>query len=132
MVNKEGPATAFDLFFSRLVTGPKMVVYDNACNLHRYALRRAPKFFAETAFRIDRLHIFNHNGCSSGYNLAKYPQDMKIVEGVRLRTLNTQVAEQCNSILDRVRTQVVYMHHDNGMVYLKYFLACSNEMVRKR
>lgn len=32
-------------------------------------------------------------GCSSGCNLAKYPQDMQIVDGMRLRTLNTQVAE---------------------------------------
>ena len=42
--------------------GPGMVVYDNACNFHRYALRRAPRFFANTLFRIDRLHIFNHHG----------------------------------------------------------------------
>lgn len=49
--------------------------------------------------------------CSSGYNLAKYPQDMQVVGGVHLRTLNTQVAEQCNSILDRVRTQVKAFHH---------------------
>ncbi|KAK9917089.1 hypothetical protein WJX75_000796 [Coccomyxa subellipsoidea] len=132
MVNKEGPATAFELFLTRLQAGPKMVVYDNACNLHRYALRRAPKFFADTAFRIDRLHIYNHHGCSSGYNLAKYPQDMQLVDGMPLRKLNTQVAEQCNSILDRVRTQVAYMLHDNGMDYLKYFLACSNEVVRNR
>jgi hypothetical protein len=44
--------------------------------------------------------------CSSGYNLAKYPQDMQLCKGIPLRKLNTQVAEQCNSLLDRIRTQV--------------------------
>ncbi len=32
---------------------------------------------------------------------------MQLVDGMPLRKLNTQVAEQCNSILDRVRTQVL-------------------------
>lgn len=41
---------------------PTMVVYDNACNLQRYALKRAPHFFRHAAFRIDRLHIFAHRG----------------------------------------------------------------------
>lgn len=41
---------------------PKLVVYDNACNLQRYALNRAPRFFKDTAFRSDRLHMFNHHG----------------------------------------------------------------------
>ena len=45
-----------------ILAGPNMVVYDNACNLHRYVLRRAPKLFADTAFRIDRLHVYNHHG----------------------------------------------------------------------
>ena len=42
--------------------GPGIVIYDNVCNFHRYALRRALQFFAKTLFRIDRLHIFNHHG----------------------------------------------------------------------
>jgi hypothetical protein len=47
---------------SHACAGPAMLVYDNACNFHKYALRRAPQFFAKTLFRIDRLHIFNHHG----------------------------------------------------------------------
>lgn len=44
--------------------------------------------------------------CSSGYNLSKYPQDMLLPGGILLKKLNTQIAEQGNSILDRIRTQV--------------------------
>ena len=42
-----------------------MIVYDNACNLHRYAVRRAAKFFSNSAIRVDRLHVFNHHGYDS-------------------------------------------------------------------
>jgi hypothetical protein len=91
MNNNEGPGTLFELLFTRFrngacscymqtiaaiplsllgcrsacCAGPRRIIYDNACNLHRYSLRRAPRLFAKTEFRIDRLHIFNHIGCDS-------------------------------------------------------------------
>eukprot|EP00955_Chlamydomonas_euryale_P015250 163109-Chlamydomonas_euryale.AAC.1 len=40
--------------------GPKMIVYDNCCNLHKYALRRQPSFFFKTRFVIDRMHAKGH------------------------------------------------------------------------
>ena len=45
-----------------LLAAPSMVVYDNACNLQRYVLKRTPHYFRHTAFRIDRLHVFAHKG----------------------------------------------------------------------
>lgn len=47
-----------------------------------------------------------HCRCSSGYNIDKYPQDNLVVPMVSLRELNTQIAEQTNSVLERIRTQV--------------------------
>lgn len=44
---------------------PKVVIYDNACNLHDYALNRDPGFFKNTKFFVDRFHWFNHKGKSS-------------------------------------------------------------------
>lgn len=38
------------------------MIYDNACNLHRYCVRWAPRFFARTKFAIDRIHQYNHRG----------------------------------------------------------------------
>jgi hypothetical protein len=55
-----------------------MIVYDNACNLHTYALNRTPVFFRDTSFRVDRLHWRNHTGCPSGYALASYSQHRDI------------------------------------------------------
>ena len=84
MADQEGPSTAFELIYTRFQSGqfrlyllalsvdlisdtfycaaPKMIVYDKACNLQRYVMRRAPHFFSSTLFRIDRLHIRNHDG----------------------------------------------------------------------
>lgn len=62
--------------------------------------------------------------------MRKLPQDMPIVDGITLRTLNTQVAEQRNALLERVRTQIAYSCHDNVNIYLKYFLGARNMMLR--
>lgn len=53
-------------------TAPKMVIYDNACSLHNYALNRDPIFFKDTEFYIDRLHWANHTGnvmCCSTHSI---------------------------------------------------------------
>ncbi len=44
------------------ITAPSTVIYDNACNLHNYVLNRAPYFFKDTWFLIDRFHWRNHTG----------------------------------------------------------------------
>lgn len=41
---------------------PRLIVYDNACNLHSYALNRDPVFFKNTQFLVDRLHWRDHTG----------------------------------------------------------------------
>ena len=40
------------------------------------------------------------------FNLDSYDQDLELVEGVKLRDLNTQICEQTNSILQRIATSV--------------------------
>ena len=44
-----------------LCAAPKLIIYDNACNLQRYALRREPAYFAHTWFAIDRTHQKGHS-----------------------------------------------------------------------
>eukprot|EP00955_Chlamydomonas_euryale_P009584 102416-Chlamydomonas_euryale.AAC.1 len=36
------------------------IVYDNCCNLHKYAMRRQPSFVFKTRFVIDRMHAKGH------------------------------------------------------------------------
>ena len=45
-----------------LIIAPKVIIYDNACNLHNYCLNRDPLFFMDTWFLVDRLHWSNHTG----------------------------------------------------------------------
>ena len=68
MDTPESPKTAFDFLMCYLRKMPRIVIYDNACNLHNYVLRREPRRFKHTRFLIDRLHAPGHR-CSLGYGM---------------------------------------------------------------
>ena len=65
--------------------------------------------------------------CGHGYFLDTHDQEQEVAPGVKLRDLNSQVAEQRNNMLDRIRTQVAYARHCNAYDYTKYFLASINQ-----
>lgn len=101
---------------SWLDPAPQVIIYDNNCKLHCYAVNREPAFFRNTAWFIDRLHRYawaegrtqicdpdisrkgrcswNHTGCSEGYTMDKFQA---------LSNVNSMVAEQENSILKAIR-----------------------------
>lgn len=113
------------------IAAPKIIVYDNSCNLHRFCLRREPEYFARTWFAIDRMHYRGHVACHEGYNLDAYPGDEIIIPGVSLDAFNSQVAEQCNAKLDRICSQVAFMRQDNYMKHVRYYLfRCNQELKR--
>jgi hypothetical protein len=60
MQRQEGVSTFFNILYCRLPEAPKMVIYDNGCNLHVYAVARAPSFFRDTAFVVDKFHMPGH------------------------------------------------------------------------
>ena len=139
MSRSEGPKTFFDFICHRFSKAPKIIVYDNACNLHRYCLRRQPNFFAHTWFLIDRLHQRGHVACHEGYNMDVYPKEEVIVpmwsgDGIVLPEItlgkfNSQAAEQCNSKLDQIASQVAYMTQSNFMAVVKYYLHRCNQRI---
>ena len=61
----------------------------------------------------------NFSDCSSGYNIRSYHQ----YEGV-----NTQVAEQPNSVIGRLRSMLSYTNEENFSKYLKLFLWFRNTL----
>jgi len=103
----------FTIMRTRLQKAPSLIVYDNACILHAYCLNRDPAYFAHTKFCVDRFHWYNHKGCSSGYNIRNFPQ---------YNHHNTQVAEQSNAILGRLRAMLSYCNEANFTSYLRLFL----------
>ncbi len=46
----ESPRHPFHIFNSRFQQAPRMIIYDNACKLHIYALNREPHFFKTPGF----------------------------------------------------------------------------------
>ncbi|XP_062341606.1 uncharacterized protein LOC134039632 [Osmerus eperlanus] len=113
MEQVESVNVPFTILCTRFRQYPKIVIYDNACQLQTYCLRRDPGFFRETWFLVDRLHWRNHSGCNIGYNLDSYPQFQKI---------NSQVAEQNNSLLKKMKGQLSYMNRENFIRHLMLFL----------
>ena len=97
------------------VKPPGVIIYDNACRLHRYCLNREPIFFKNTSFCVGCFHWRGHIGCSSGYCLDEYC-------AMDIKTINSQVNEQANSGLQRIKGQLAYMHESFKLIFpLKTF-----------
>lgn len=119
----EGAYDGFAIMHERMIDGPPpRAVYDNGCVLAQYALSRRPEWFWWTRFNIDALHYANHVQCSSAFNI-----DLDL-SGVA-RSLNTQAAEQRNSVLDRILKQYRFMTPVNATRYLEVFMADNNARV---
>ncbi|XP_028418966.1 uncharacterized protein LOC114544566 [Dendronephthya gigantea] len=50
MQTRESPNVPFTIFRTRFQNAPKVIVYDNACNLHSYCLNRDPDYFKKKVF----------------------------------------------------------------------------------
>ena len=57
MINPESLRTPFEMYVQRFRVMPEHFIYDNACKLHAYALRREPARFKNTKFSIDNFQI---------------------------------------------------------------------------
>ena len=91
MTTYESPKVPFNIFLTRFEQAPKVIVYDNACQLHRYCLNREPHWFKDSLFAVDRLHWDNHTACAEGYNLSFYNAKIDVAN------INSQVNEQANA-----------------------------------
>ena len=86
---------------------------------------REPYFFQNTLFVVDRFHWRGHVGCSSGYCLDIY-------QHMAMKKINSQVNEQANAGLQRIRGQLAYMTPENFMFTLKLFLTIKNKDVQRK
>jgi hypothetical protein len=113
----ESVAHIFNIFFMRMKTAPKMIIYDRACQLAVYALRRAPKYFSNTIFRVDAVHWANHVDCSDGYNVKMFRQLDMISDNAPFT--NTQICEQSNAVLKHIRNQCAFMTQTHFLIYTR-------------
>lgn len=137
----ESEKHAFEAFFTRLQTGLCLtagavdiamyagrciIVYDRACKLHTYALRREPAFFYDTVFRVDILHFVNHTACSEGYNPAIYRSPATMSKKTNAPFANTQVAEQFYARTAALRTAFAFMTQQHAQEFIRTFVALRN------
>lgn len=116
----ESPNRPFTFLRTRFKKPPGVIIYDNSCNLHNYCLNRDPVFFKDTVFVVDGLHWDNHIGCVLGYKALLYPF---------LSHINTQLVEQNNAKLKKLKSSLSYMTEENFMNSVKFFLHFCNENV---
>jgi CxC4 like cysteine cluster associated with KDZ transposases/Kyakuja-Dileera-Zisupton transposase len=118
----EGRNEAFSFLYQYFEVAPKVVVYDFACALQDYCLNRQPEHFKHTAFLVDRFHWFNHRSCARSYNLSIYHEYC---------SLNSQIAEQVNSHLKKIKSSVSQMTQDNFIRCVRFYLEMINERKEK-
>ena len=127
----ESPRALFELLFTRFIVALESVIYDNACNASLYCLKREPKFFEDTHFCIDKMHIRYHatSSCSPAYHPSNNVDSYDDSAG---RRLNTQRCEQVNSFIKDLSGQAKLMTVSNYLFSIRDFLAQLNEIVAKK
>ena len=73
MQSAESCKTVFQILATRFTKQPRVIIYDNGCNLSEYILNRAPGPFKDTYILSDGFHWKNHTNCCVAYNSKLYP-----------------------------------------------------------
>lgn len=120
--NAEGRNEAYSFLTCFFKQAPSVIIYDFACSLQEYCLNRAPTFFKNTLFLVDKFHWTNHKACSHGYCMELYDS---------WRAINSQIAEQCNSALGKIKSALSMMRQNNYMTWLRMYLHAWNERKTK-
>jgi hypothetical protein len=68
----ESVRQVFEAITVRFKEMPKVIIYDNGCNLHEYILNRAPELYDETLILCDGFHFRHHKNCCTQYNSREY------------------------------------------------------------
>ncbi|KAE8185355.1 hypothetical protein CF328_g7571 [Tilletia controversa] len=123
----EGRNDVFSALFSHWTTAPQVVVYDFACQLAPYCLRREAEFFKDTLFVIDQMHQHGHSKCTLSSFLSSY-----MATDPSLRHLNSSAAECGNSALSRIKKSVSYSGQEHAVLLIKHFLCIWNRLRIKK
>jgi hypothetical protein len=96
-------------------------------SIEKYTQLREPYMFRDTVFRIDITHYNNHVNCSEGYDMKTYRKQETHASAQNKAYINSQVCEQFNAHLVKIRTQVGYMTQEHYMLYTRFFLYQLNQ-----
>jgi hypothetical protein len=104
----------YQTLLTRFPVMPKVICYDNACNLSEYCYNRAPRyentlnnnyysFFINSIFIVDGFHYKGHVNCSHGYNSSNL--------GI-MSQICSVIHEQKNAKLAKLKIPSLYIRFD--------------------
>ena len=114
-------AESLEMVYTTIITRfpiiPKVIVYDNACNLSEYCLNRNPNLFKDSVFLVDAFHYKSHTNCSHSYDSAN---------SLCMAGLSSGLHEQKNRYLAKNKINCIFMGVITFMYYFKGLLALMN------
>ncbi|KAK3105970.1 hypothetical protein FSP39_009836 [Pinctada imbricata] len=118
----EGRKDAFSSAYLHMPNAPEELFYDFSCQLEEYCLNREPGFFKNTRFFHDVFHGFTH----------KCPNVYKSKRLLPLRKVNTEICEQFNSFIQRIKFSARSMTMTRFNFYLQFMIFQWSERKRKQ
>ena len=98
--------------YSYMKVPPEEVFYDFSCQLEEYCLNREPGFWKNTRFFHDTFHGFSHK-CPPVYTSYRIKM---------LKRINTEVCEQTNAFLQRIKFSARAMGMGKCNHYLQFLM----------
>lgn len=108
----EGRKDPFYALMKYLPVAPRIIFYDNACQLSEYALNREPGHFLKTLFFHDIFHGVNHT-CPYAFNCEAIANK---------RCFNTSCAEQFNSYFVKIKATGRCLKLARFMLYAQHMM----------
>ncbi|GAQ83542.1 hypothetical protein KFL_001520120 [Klebsormidium nitens] len=128
MLRGESLRDAFTVLYTRLRREdlPEVLVHDNACALRNYSMRRAPAFFRDVRFVVDRFHF-----SKAGQEVHKCGPSNSADAYDALHWVNTSAVESVNSFLKGFRSLGWYSGLESLMVILPLLLGGFNTTLKR-
>ena len=113
----EGRKDPFCSLYKYCQIMPKHIYYDFACQLSEYCLNREPELFKNTRFWHDLFHFIGHL-CGINFKSGRI---------LGLEGVNTEICEQVNSFLQRIKYTGSHLSQDHFTFFLQFFLYLMNK-----
>jgi hypothetical protein len=120
ITSSEGRKDAFSPPFLYMEQAPRDFFYDFSCQLEEYCLNREPMYWRETRFWHDIFHGYSHK-CPFVYSSRRLHH---------LHANNTEICEQFNSYIQKIKYSARSMNQVHFIFYLQFFIHKWNEIKR--
>lgn len=114
LLEGESPKQVYHTLASRFPKMPKVIIYDNGCNLTEYCLNRSPELLDDTVCLSDGFHFCHHINCAHCFDCKKFS---RLLNGI-----SSVTHEQKNALLARMKLTAPDMRYDSFMILISVVL----------